>query len=358
MSIRAALLTVATLALGASAAHAATPRVVSVPKSQAPKAADRPAGTKVSCNKPGSYPTDTCPVIKLGDTAFWAFSYTNNSYGFELAAYRGGRLLGSTRVGGTRYLEGARVNRRAHTVELIGQGGRKASVDYAQLERLAGAQPSARPEPQPRPRARDDARAPGRHCAREGGRCRFRGEGVVHYGARGRYAKRRARDGIDCNNGTFGDPIRGVVKDCFVTVTGPAPRTRARRPDRAHTRRAKVSLRSHHGKWVVAEGDGKANANRGRVGEWEIFTMITHPDGKVSFLGHHGKYLVAEADGSVNANRSHAREWEKWTMINHRDGTVSFRSHHGKYLVAEGDGRLNANRPHMKEWERFRLVRR
>ncbi|MCA9547814.1 MAG: hypothetical protein KC613_25595, partial [Myxococcales bacterium] len=126
------------LTLGAGAAHALTPRVISVPTAQAPRSAQRPEGTKISCNRPGGAQADACPVIQLGDYTVWAFSYRNNSYGFELAAYRGDQLVGHRGVGGSRYLEGAQVNRGAQTVDFIGQGGRKATVSFADLERLIG----------------------------------------------------------------------------------------------------------------------------------------------------------------------------------------------------------------------------
>ncbi len=57
------------------------------------------------------------------------------------------------------------------------------------------------------------------YCARENERCNFRGTGDVTYGANGKYAYRNGlRDGVDCNNGVFGDPIYGTVKSCYVRV--------------------------------------------------------------------------------------------------------------------------------------------
>ena len=69
-----------------------------------------------------------------------------------------------------------------------------------------------------------------------------------------------------------------------------------------------------HGKYLVAESDGTANANRGAIGPWEKFTLVTHPDGSVSLRSHHGKYLVAESDGRLNANRSAIGPWEKFRV--------------------------------------------
>lgn len=118
-----------------------------------------------------------------------------------------------------------------------------------------------------------------------------------------------------------------------------------------------ISLRSHHGLYVVAESNGTANANRRQIGPWEKWLLIRHGDGTVSLRGHHGGHLVAESNGAANSNRPQIGAWERWRMTTHGDGTVSFLSHHNRYLVAESNGGLNANRPNLGPWERFHLLR-
>jgi hypothetical protein len=61
-----------------------------------------------------------------------------------------------------------------------------------------------------------------KHCADEGGRCEFHGRGVVSYGKStndrsGFSTIENAKDGIDCNNNIFGDPLYGVAKSCYVS---------------------------------------------------------------------------------------------------------------------------------------------
>lgn len=125
----------------------------------------------------------------------------------------------------------------------------------------------------------------------------------------------------------------------------------------AHNAQAEtIALQSAHGKYVVAESNGAANANRGAIGPWERWALIRHGDGTVSLRSHHGLYLVAESNGTANANRRAIGPWERWRMQSHGDGTVSFHSHHGRWLVAESNGGLNANRPNLGPWERFRLI--
>lgn len=55
-----------------------------------------------------------------------------------------------------------------------------------------------------------------RTCAEEGQWCDFRGGATVRYGLPGRWVTVRARDGVDCSNHTFGDPVPGRRKVCQV----------------------------------------------------------------------------------------------------------------------------------------------
>jgi hypothetical protein len=54
------------------------------------------------------------------------------------------------------------------------------------------------------------------HCAREGQYCNFSGRKSVRYGTEGRYVEREFRNGVSCDNRTFGDPDRGTAKNCYV----------------------------------------------------------------------------------------------------------------------------------------------
>jgi hypothetical protein len=51
-------------------------------------------------------------------------------------------------------------------------------------------------------------------CADEGERCNFNGTRQVRYGAQNKWMLRDLKNGADCNNQTFGDPIPGVTKHC------------------------------------------------------------------------------------------------------------------------------------------------
>ncbi len=135
-----------------------------------------------------------------------------------------------------------------------------------------------------------------------------------------------------------------------------------------------MSLRSAHGKYVVAEGNGGStvNANRGAIGSWEKFTMVNADkaagcvkDGdKVYLKTDVGYYYSAQSNGNLDADRKAAYSWETFTVINHSNpggciqngNTISLKSVHNKYVVAESNGAANANRSAIGSWERFTVV--
>ena len=53
--------------------------------------------------------------------------------------------------------------------------------------------------------------------------CSFKGTYRVAYGASGRFVTRAFTNGVTCSNDNFGDPIRGVVKQCFVATDSATP---------------------------------------------------------------------------------------------------------------------------------------
>lgn len=53
-------------------------------------------------------------------------------------------------------------------------------------------------------------------CAREGQYCDFSGRKRVRYGTTDRYVEREFRNGVRCDNRSFGDPDRGNAKGCYV----------------------------------------------------------------------------------------------------------------------------------------------
>ena len=53
---------------------------------------------------------------------------------------------------------------------------------------------------------------------------------------------------------------------------------------------------------MVAELDGGMNADRDTSSLWETFTVTRLENGQFSLKSCHGKYLIAKEDGTLNAN--------------------------------------------------------
>ena len=54
------------------------------------------------------------------------------------------------------------------------------------------------------------------HCATEGGYCSAPNGAIIHYGRDGVFTRLRSpRSGLPCDNSVFGDPLRGVHKECY-----------------------------------------------------------------------------------------------------------------------------------------------
>ena len=117
-----------------------------------------------------------------------------------------------------------------------------------------------------------------------------------------------------------------------------------------------MALKSYHGKYLVAESDGAANADRDNRGIWETFTINDLGSSKVSLLSYHGKYLVAEDENAgyeINANRDGRGAWEEFTVVKQAGGKIALKTAHGRYVVAESDGRLRGDRTAAGIWESF-----
>jgi hypothetical protein len=116
-----------------------------------------------------------------------------------------------------------------------------------------------------------------------------------------------------------------------------------------------VTFRTHQGKYLCAEQDGRLVADRSSPREWEHFQIIgvdakdsSRP--KVNIRSHHGKYLCSDSDKAV-VNRDGAREWELWSIVDQGNGTVALQDYRGKYLCVEGAHSIPVNRDAAKGWE-------
>lgn len=125
---------------------------------------------------------------------------------------------------------------------------------------------------------------------------------------------------------------------------------------------ARVALRGFHSRYFVAEHDGSANANRGRVGSLERFNILNRhawADGAtvnygdtIALQGGQHRFLVAEHNGDLNANRGRVGSLERFQVVDPRGraagpvpcgATIALRGGQGRYVVANADGTADAD---------------
>lgn len=141
----------------------------------------------------------------------------------------------------------------------------------------------------------------------------------------------------------------------------------------AHATNLKIGLKTHEGKWVVAEGGGGREllANRDQRAQWETFTLFDLDGGRlehgdvVALRGPDGHFVAAEGGGGreLVANRDRALEWERFRIerVDVAGGTIDdntpvrLRAHDGHYVSARS-GDLRADRNTGGNSEKLTLV--
>jgi hypothetical protein len=87
-----------------------------------------------------------------------------------------------------------------------------------------------------------------------------------------------------------------------------------------------ISLKTVHNNYVGAETDGTVNANRDAIGSQETFTITRSGRSRsksfvcagdtISLKTVHNKYVGAETDGTANADRDIVDDRERWRLLN------------------------------------------
>ena len=68
-------------------------------------------------------------------------------------------------------------------------------------------------------------------------------------------------------------------------------------------------------------------ANKDKMDAWETFTVEAETGGKVAIKTHFGYYLSAQKDGRLQADRSSVGDWERFTpecLGNYQTNTYIF----------------------------------
>ncbi|PEE73601.1 hypothetical protein COM81_27825 [Priestia megaterium] len=130
-----------------------------------------------------------------------------------------------------------------------------------------------------------------------------------------------------------------------------------------YQRANQVAIRTTNGVYVSAETSGQLVANRGRIGPWETFTLVSSPLGGTAFRSYHGLYICAESAGAdaLVANRNWIGPWETFSLIplpEKGPNYYAIKAVNGNFVSAEAGGgtQLKANRGWVGPWETFELV--
>jgi hypothetical protein len=137
--------------------------------------------------------------------------------------------------------------------------------------------------------------------------------------------------------------------------------------DSKDAKHPKVHIKSAHGKYLCSD-NGKAVINRDAAKEWELWTLVELPGNKIALRDYKNKYLCVEGPSNIPVNRDEAKEWEalvpqvrlsqdEAAVAQHYGRGIAFKTAHGKFLCAEPSGVLVANRDDAKEWETFTVTR-
>jgi hypothetical protein len=105
-----------------------------------------------------------------------------------------------------------------------------------------------------------------------------------------------------------------------------------------------VNLKSSaSGKYMAANSDNTASADRVAADTWERWNYTRLDNGKAVLKSFHGKYLAAQPDGSVWVDRTAIGSWEQFDVIDGAvPGQIALKSYHGTYLVSDAAGVVRA----------------
>ena len=116
-----------------------------------------------------------------------------------------------------------------------------------------------------------------------------------------------------------------------------------------------IALKSHHGKYLSSNADGKITCNKTEIKDNENF--ILRPSGRfVTIETRFCKYLSAQASGNLEGNKEEIGSNERFELKKTDDNKYAFKSCYGFYISAQRDGSIEVNRTAAKEFESFEIT--
>jgi hypothetical protein len=114
-------------------------------------------------------------------------------------------------------------------------------------------------------------------CAKENGTCIVPNPATVSYGYNGAYnVKYGVQNSISCNNATFGDPLFGVVKGCYLDMGDPAAKNWTKCADENGTCNFTGPMFVRYGagnNWVYGSHANSVGCNNGTFGDPKYGTV-------------------------------------------------------------------------------------
>jgi len=101
----------------------------------------------------------------------------------------------------------------------------------------------------------------------------------------------------------------------------------------------RIALRGSNGFWLHAAEYHKVHCS-GRDINHHSTWQVLHHEGRIALRSGHGKFLAAYGDGRVAADRDEHSHSERFGLEELGNGMVALRTHHGTYLGADGEGPL------------------
>ncbi len=178
------------------------------------------ASTRVDANPPGHLPPPAVDLSALaGDWTGYFTARPGERYPERITMEYGRLVLYAAQ----RPNDSSSMTRSAATIEsggaIVAFGGIRGAIsaDRNRIDWSNGAVWVRGGMPVTPPPSTQGAPAGYTLCAQENQRCNFSGQRDVAYGANGKFIfKPGLQNGVDCNNGVFGDPIFGTVKACYI----------------------------------------------------------------------------------------------------------------------------------------------
>jgi len=113
-----------------------------------------------------------------------------------------------------------------------------------------------------------------------------------------------------------------------------------------------ISLRSHRGRYIQSEYDNIISNSAG-VGAYEKFQVkrVNYERCAVSLKSHHGTYMICLPNGQAHANAASVGDYETWEVHCLPRGQMALKGHLG--FLQDHSGTMYCNAPIIQAWEKF-----